>query len=245
MHNHTKVLIAALTAIVTFAFAAGVATAHRSIQLLGLEARGGLAASGRLKFGARAELSVSREVVCNVTFLKTITSRVPKLAGTLFGKVTGMAIDRGGNLSEHCRHGASFRGIGDIRPLIGRERPGTHRELGGGVLLWDLSGAEARLWKLIYDSIQGTLPSIEGINFHIQGVQYEAERVLEVITLSCLWEGDVYGLIDVQRETGRAASARVVLERTSLRATRGVGCPEPARFEGSFTVTPALTIELI
>lgn len=134
-----------------------------------------------------------------------------------------------------------------IGPLIGPERLCTHRELGGGVLLWDCSRARPELWKLIFDGFQGTLPRIEGINFHVQRTQFKL-IVLEIFggTVECLYEGDVYGLIVVRQPESTITSGRAVEGRTRLPRIRGSGlCPTRGTLSGEFTVRPALTIRLI
>ena len=241
MHNRIRLLMTALLAVLGLSLAAGSASASRAIETGGARS---VTASGRLKFG-EIRLEAAREITCDVTLLRTIGGTISKAAGTLFGKVTGVAIDRGGNLGEHCRHGGSILGIGDIQPLADAGRPGVHRELGNGVLLYDVTGGRAELWKLIYDEFLGILPNIEGIDFHIQGTQFNFIRLLTILgNEECGWEGNSYGLLEIRAGVGR--NARVVLERTTLRRTRGgVLCPEPARFEGTFTVSPEIRIRLI
>jgi len=237
MHHHGKWLTTALGVVLALAFLTSTATANRSISVEG-GARS-VSAAGQLKFG-ESRLDVTKEITCDVTLLRTIGASIAKTSGTLFGKVTGVAIDRGGNLSEHCRKGSNVQGVGQITPL-----PGVHRELGSGVLLWDVSGANPELWKLIYDSFQGTLPSISGINFHIEHTQFEfREFLVGGVSFSCLWEGPAYGLIEIS--AGAARTARAVLERTELRRISGsILCPSPARFEGTFSITPTINIRLV
>jgi len=239
----TSRLVIGLIAIAGALWDSELAAASRAIEVGGSRS---ITASGRVKFG-EATLESSTELICDITLLRTIGGSIPKTAGTLFGKVTGMAIDRGANLSEHCRHGSGILGISDIVPLADARRPGTHTELGAGVLLYAVTGGRAELWKLIYDSFQGTLPRIEGVNVHITGIQFKFSRFLTIVgSIECLWEGSVFGLISINRETGAVVSARAVLERTSLRKIEGEAfCPEPSRFEGTFAVSPAVTIRLI
>jgi len=242
MHNRIRLLMTALLAVLGLSLAADAASASRAIETGGARS---VAASARLKFG-ETRLEAGREITCDITLLRTIGGSIPKTTGTLFGKVTGVAIDRGGNLSEHCRHGGSILGIGDIQPLADVGRPGRHVELGNGVLLYDVTGGRAELWKLIYDSFQGTLPErVTGIDFHIQGTQFNFIRLLTILgSEECGWEGSAFGLLRIVGGVG--SSATVVLERTSLRRTRGGAlCPEPARFEGTFAVSPEIRIRLV
>jgi len=242
-----------LVAFIAFALAlsASTATASRSIQVRGLPIGGGASAASLLTFGA-TEGARALQLICDVTLLRTVASSIPKIAGTLFGKVTGVAIDRGIN-GEHCRSGEFIRRLLEIIPL--RERAvggvlqfGTHTELGNGVLLYVVTGGRPELWKLIYDSFQGTLPRIEGINFHIQGVQFKlrVQEALFGILIECLYEGSVFGLIRIQRETGAVTGATVVEERTRLARVLGAGsCAERSTFRGTFAIRPALTIALV
>jgi hypothetical protein len=247
MHTRIKLLLTALVALAAFAFATGSATANRSIEI-----RGGTSVTGsasRLTFGG-TERSASRAIICNVTLLRTIVTRIPKTAGTSFGRVTGVQIDRGGagtGRSPNCTHGEFIREVHDIQPLVRSGTPGVHREDGRGRLLWDVSGAPTPLWNLIYDSFQGTLPRIDGINFHIEGVQFNLV-ILGPIgeTAECLFEGAGFGLIAVVRETGVITRATAVTERIALARIRGgFTCPARGTFEGTFAVAPTLTIALV
>jgi hypothetical protein len=247
MHIRIKLLLTALVALAAFAFATGSATANRSIEI-----RGGTSVTGsasRLTFGP-GERSPSKQIICNVTLLRTILTRIPKTSGTSFGRVTGVQIDRGGagtGRSPNCRHGSFIREVHDIQPLVSSGTPGRHREDGAGRLLWDVSGAPQPLWNLIYDSFQGTLPRIEGINFHIQGVQFKLVLLGAFgETFECLFEGSGFGLIAVVRETGVITRATAATERIALTViSGGAVCPQRGTFEGTFTVAPTLTIALV
>jgi len=239
-----RMWMAAVVALTVLSFAVGSAAANRSIEIRGGP---GVSAEGSLTFD---EPGGGFEIICNVTLRRTIGARIPKTAGTLFGKLTGITFDRGGagtERSPNCRHGSPIREVHDIIPLIGPERPCTHSEDRRGRLTYDCSRAEARLWKLIYDSFQETLPRISGINFHIQNVQFTL-RNLDVfgVTQNCLYEGDAFGLITVNQPEATITRGRAVRERTSLRrVSGGFFCPPTGTLSGEFRVTPTLTIALL
>jgi hypothetical protein len=247
--------IVAILTVTVFALPAGTASASRSIEIRG--AGRGITASGKVTFNGTT-LEPSTEISCDITLLRTVTSAVPKTAGTQFGKLIGVAINRGAaTTSPRCSHGSSIVEILDIIPLIeeptgpNREvlHPATHRELGGGVLLYDLSPSPAGLWQLIYDSFQGSLPTITGVNIHMRGEQIKIRYQVPLFGLiECLYAGNVFGLIEIVRETGVVTRARSVLETTRLERVLGSGlCPERGTFstpEG-LRVSPTLTIRLV
>jgi hypothetical protein len=242
MHHHVRLLLVALAGALTLSLATGTASASRSIEL-----RGGprVTAEGLLTF---EEGAGSFRIICLVALRRTITSRIPKTGGTLFGKLTGIAIDRGETVrSPSCEHDAFIRAVHDITPLAGAGRPCRHAETAPGILTWDCSTAESRLWKLIYDSFQGTLPGISGINFHIQGFRLKFV-VLGAFgeTIECLYEGNVFGLFVVRAE-GTIRDARLVKERTNLANIEGPRtCPGRGTLEiAGLTLSPLLTIALL
>jgi hypothetical protein len=239
MHKRMKLLLTALIAVFACSLPAGSASANRSIEV-----RGGpqVQAHARLRF-LGTEGAASTEILCDITLLRTITSRIPKIPGTLFGKVTGILINRGGTTRcPACGHGSFIREVHDIVPL-----ECTHSEAGDGILRWNCSRARPELWKLIYLSFQGTLPRITGINFRIRGIKFNLV-LLEPFggTLECLYEGEGHGLIVVNADS-TITRARAVRELTSLRRVsgRGFGCPAAGTFEGEFRVLPTLTIVLV
>lgn len=164
---------------------------------------------------------------------------VGKRAGNVFGKVTGVAIDRGTFAAPHCRE-TGVRSV-VITPLTPSRAPGRHRELGGGVLLFDVSGT-LELWNLVYDSFQGTLPSIRGINFHIEGAVLELAYLTIVAEFSCLYRGGVLGLIAIERENVTSLS----FEGSELALFTGIACPRTWSFIGvRWAVAPRLVIRLL
>lgn len=227
-----------LATISAFGLLAASASANRSIEIRGGP---GVQAEGRVTFfGTEGE--AGREITCDITLLRTVSSAVPKTSGTQFGRITGALIDRGGTTrSPHCPHGSFIREVHDIIPL-----ECTHSETGNGILRWDCSRSRPEHWRLIYDSFQGTLPRIEGVNVHIAGEQLSF-RLLEPFggTIECLYEGSVFGLLQVTAE-GTVRTATAVRSLTALPRISGSGlCPARATFEGTFNIRPTLTIRLL
>lgn len=242
MHKRTTLLSKTLLIVIACVLPAGGASANRSIEI-----RGGsrIQVEGKVQFTGEG---ASTEITCDLTILRTVATAVPKINGTQFGKVTGIHMDRGETArSPRCRHGSFIREMHDIIPLSTSGTPCTHTENRAGILTWNCSGAPASLWKLIYDSFQGTLPGITGVNVHIQGEQINF-ILLEPFggTIECLYEGDVYGLLIIRQPESTANSANAVTERTRLARIRGSAfCPATGMGGSGFTVRPTLTIRLI
>jgi len=233
MRSSIRLAALTLAATVALVLACGTATAGRSIQLTGGP---GLSAAGQIPVFSFEELA--NKITCDVTLLATVGQAIAKVVGTQFGRVTGIAIDRGTTM-VHCNP-SSFETL-EITPLQDNEAPGVHRELGAGVLAWDLSRAAGTLWALIYDSFQGTLPSISGLNFHIPGFQY---LVRWPLGMECLFLGTVYGLASI--EGGSMSRMSLVLERTSLNKVRGTSfCAARTFMSGRLTLSPSITTRLL
>jgi len=223
---------------------AGVATASRSIRLRGPGERGETVTYSIRKTFGPERLEASLQIICDVTFLGTIPSVIPKVVGTQFGRITGMAVDRGTSESNHCRHGEAVESLRDLVPLIERGTPGTHRELGGGVLLWDLSRATGRRWVGIYDGFQGTLPRVTGFNAHTEELEVRVDFRTIGTNIECLYSGAAYGLISFN-ERGVATGIQAILERTRLaKASGSFLCPRAGTFGGNYAI-PEYTIELL
>jgi len=241
MRNHTKLILAAAIAALALSLGGGAASASRSIRLNGVEAGGAMRWNGQATFHRTGEARDS--IICDITLLRTITRTIPKTAGTLIGKVTGVAVDRGAR-GEHCRGTGIIGGPIDIIPLIGTGRSGLHRELGGGILLWTVTGGAAELWKLIYDGFSGTLPTITAIRFHIQKAQFNFEfRTL--FQLTCEVEGSLRLSITFgvrEEEAGRGEG-----EAESRLETRTRNCEivNPLTMRGTFVITPAISRTLL
>jgi hypothetical protein len=230
-------IVAALVMAFLLTSLTGTATALRSIQIEG--AAGEIPVSGLLKFSQEGGLELA-SITCKVTLLRTISTIIPKRTGVLIGRVTGVAIDRGTPEATHCTL-RSIRTLEEVSVL-----PGPHRELGAGVLLYSTVGPN-ELWKLIYDSFQGSLPAIEGINFHVVSSQFLLAFTDAIARrFRCLYQGDVYGLIRVEAGGG-IRTGEVVLSRTRLGATTLAGSTECTRgtLSGTFTVGQNLRIRLL
>jgi hypothetical protein len=237
--SFSKLILASLVAAFALAIGVSTATALRSIQITNIPAEE-VKAESVLTFGEReagGRLRPERQIICNVTLLRTISTLIPKRTGVLFGKVTGVAIDR-----RSCR--SPIGGIEEIAVLLseGDANQATHRELGNRVLLYDLRPAPAENWKLIYDSFQGELPTITGLNFHIQNTFFRIR-----VFFNCLFHGEAFGLIAIERATGTVTGASAVLGLTRLPRAYEAFCPianGTGTFSGNFSI-PALRIRLL
>lgn len=242
MHRHIRHLVVGLAAALALACSAAAAPASRSIQLRG--AVENVHSEGSVTFDNEELLGTSLSIICDVTLLRTLASRIPKVLGTQFGKVTGLAIDRGEARDHHCAHGNLWGRLLGITPLTGSERPGTHRELGRGVLLYDVSSSTA--WGVLYDGFGGTLPEISSLRLHIQNVQLSVEYIhpgtLELYR--CLYSGDLPAAFGVERRVFTGLNL-------SLSALSKSARNHPLCFHTRLTTwattfrTPALTIELL
>jgi len=236
MQLRTRIFAVALTTALALTLFAGIASASRAIEV---SPGGSASASSRLTFGnveRIGEARVRQRIICDITLLRTIGRSIPKTTGTLIGNVTGVAIDRGTPAAPHCETTGTIEEV----QFLTNGAVGTHRELGGGILLYTVT------WLLVYDSFQGTLPFIEGINFHITGFQWR----LTISGINCLYgrtTESTFGLIDIRRETGAITGMSSVTSRTGLERVEGnFLCPGPRfSFEGSFVVSPAQRIRLV
>jgi hypothetical protein len=106
MHMRTKLVFAALAAVLALSFGAGTATALRSLSVTG---------ETTLTLNSRALTfrSTFVEVVCSVTMVKTISRVIPKTSGILMGAVTRIIIE-----IPTCRAtGFGVERVNDIRVL--------------------------------------------------------------------------------------------------------------------------------
>jgi len=236
MHPGARVFSAALGVVIILTVAASAASASRVIQVRGAER--GVAAAGQITFGGD-RLEASGQIVCDVTLLRTLGSAIPKTLGTLFGRVTGVAIDRGAR-GEHCRKGSLFESVTEIVALRERGVAGTHSELGSGILLYVVTGGRAELWGLIYRVFLGSLPEISGILFTIQEAQLLISGPIE-----CLYKGGIEALVPIARRL--ITQFTVLLTTTRLARDSGsILCPIMTwSLSGMFLDRPNLTIELL
>jgi hypothetical protein len=249
MRTRTGILMAALTTVLVVALGASIATALRSIRVNGINEHEEVLASSRLTFGVReagGALPSGSQMICDVTLLRTISTLIPKRTGILFGRVTGISI-----AIPSCRTGLGT--IERVQPLALERNEGRHTGEAGGTEIYDMrfeSGGRAtpaENWKLVYDSFQGLLPEIEGINFHITAFRFR----LTISGVRCLWgRGEsLFGLLAINRTTSTITGGSAVLSRTSLaRVEGGILCPAsgPMSFSGQFELTPNnLEIDLL
>jgi len=238
-----KILMAAMTVVLALLIQTGTAAALRSIVIRGGER---VASAGRLVIGENA-LGATGRITCNVTLLKTMAAGVIKTAGTVFGKITGIAIDRGEPTNAHCQKGTAIEGINDIVPLRNTSEPGGHTELGNGILLYNVTNGGVQLWNMVYDSFQGTLPAIDGINYHIEEAQIRLDLRVLSANIMCLYKGNMGKLITIER--GTMLRLDIVLATTSLaRVSGAMTCPTgPLRMStvAGMTMEPRPTIRLL
>jgi|SRR5829696_9392087 len=199
-------------------------------------------ASGELTFqGANGN------IICNVTLLRTISRAIPKIRGTLMGRITGVAIDYGvgPNGEERCRHSFAVRNVRRIialRIASAESLEPDCRIVSGTIRLCDVSGSEARLWKLIYEGFSGTLPEITAIRFEIGDVQFKIEfQDAFAVVHQCLYRGTIPVRANVVRRVISTADGEgaLVLFKDLTR-----NC-ETASLRGNFAVNPAVTISLL
>jgi len=84
------------------------------------------------------------------------------------------------------------------------------------------------------------------VNIHVAG-EALGFTLLEPFgaTVECLYEGNIFGLLEVAAE-GTVSRGRSVRELTGLTRIRGSGlCPARGTFTVSFIIRPTLTIRLI
>jgi hypothetical protein len=243
MKLHLRLLTGALTTVFALVLSAASATSNRSIQVT---PGGSATASGRLTI-IGTSLDTNSSIKCDITLLRTVPTKIPKVAGTQWGRVTGFVIDRGETTSSpHCQIGA-FRNLSDLVPLAGPESPGRRIELGGGVLRYDLTASRPELWSVIYDSFQGTLPDLTGLNYHIRGAALQiAARGPFYEQVTCLYSGEIYGLLRVVSR--RLVGSEIVLSRTRMTlGPGGLGCSigATATLSGSLGFGPGQDVLLV
>lgn len=240
MSIRTQVLAMGAIAMLLLATGAGAVTASRALLIERTGERGETitASAARLTF-AGTELSRGLQVICNVTLLSTLRPFIAKRAGAMLGHVHGFAVDRG----ERCTHGELIESVRGVVPLRERGSAGTSREIGGGVLLYNVTGGRSELWKLVYDSFGGTLPEITTVSFHVEGAQVRLDLRAPLFgSIECLYRGSLFGQISIERRL--TTGARAVLASTRLARDSGAAlCPETGTVAGSFTL-PRLTVTL-
>jgi hypothetical protein len=236
MRTSLRLALALLVVTLVPSLGASTAAASRSIQLRGAERN--TTSSGLVVVGNTQRLE-QETISCDVTLLKTVTTAIPKVPGTRFGSVTGIAIDRGTSGAPHCQI-RGFESLLDVIPLAGRG-PGIHRELGSGVLLYDVSGPTE--WDLLYDGFHGSLPEIASVDYHIRQARLRIQLLFLGIPGECLFEGPWYKEIVVVR--GTSTILTINLERTRFRTTEGSFFCLEYTSSGQLRVRPTITITLL
>jgi hypothetical protein len=225
MAIRTKLIMAALSAMMVLLMAGGAAQANRSLEIS--ETR--LTLTGRVTFTASFA-----EVICEVTFVKTVSRVIPKIERTPMGRITDIR-------TANCS-------------------PSLGRLLESPIILIG-PREDGRLWGLVYKSFEGTLPEISGLRIQIQNTQVliaVVDATIFRVSNACLYEGSVEGRAAVSRGTvGRLttveeAAAREVPLKIDLRAEHEArlrrtfsACPERARFTAELTPTVAPRIRLL
>ena len=242
MHRYSKALLAALTVTLLVGFASQTAIALRSINVGGER---NLRAEGLLTFGDRALERMTR-IICRVVFKMTVGNSIPKRRGAIFGKVTNVEIEVE---RETCRHGEFIRSVESIRALrmsFGRlETNSACRPNGVAYLECNTTGGGEELWNLVYESILGTLPNIEGILLQIEKAQIKIEsRDVLGIQNTCLYEGNIFMLYVVD-EADQLGLIRILLSLSALRVRRLSGtCPE-GKVGGELNPNTLTTVTLV
>jgi hypothetical protein len=211
MHTQTKLLMATLTA--ALALSIGVTTAN-ALRSLGIsETR--LSLTGRVTFTASLG-----ELICSLTFEKTVSAAIPKRPGTDMGKITNIT-------TRECRLGGGFSSL-------------------QGFTILNLARAE--LWRLSYTTFLGTLPEISGVQIQIRNPQLLL-AFTDIFTqrYGCLYEGNTEILEAIERRViGRLRDVErqnVMTLRTDLRL--GGTCPATLTFRLELTPVRAPTISLL
>jgi hypothetical protein len=194
MSTRVKLLMTALTAALVLSLGVGTATALRSISLERLPTE--VVGQGPITFVGGAT-----QVICNVTFLKTLSRLIPKINGTLIGKITGVRID-----IPNCR--TTAESVNTIIVL------GVEKE---------------ELWRIFYESILGTLPRITGALAQLRNVQVLLGIRLLGINATCLYAGRVFVLSEIEAG-GIIGKLRTLRETQALQAGSTFGCPRTGEF---------------
>jgi hypothetical protein len=150
-------------------------------------------------------------VECPITITRTLVTVIPKRAGTTLGSIT-LVTPESPN-ATNCRSS------------VGRLR---------SILILEIGGTEK--YQLVFRSINGTLPSITGLNLTIRGLHigFTIEFLGE---MTCLYreetEVPVTEELDERQQLARATIGRNTLART---AESEALCPARASLSGTPTV---------
>jgi len=86
-------------------------------------------------------------------------------------------------------------------------------------------------WHVRYESFEGTLPNITGINLLLEGASF----LITEFGVSCLYRGQARGT--AVREAGGAITLRADPNRLIPKSSGGILCPANGRFAGAEPVT--------
>lgn len=215
-----KIIFAALAATFLLALVAGTASALRSISVNNTRTE---SKSRALTFKAVRE---SFGVVCEVTFLRTLSAAFPKTIPILTGSTIGVRI-------ENCRD-TVFGAAATVSVIeSGGRRCGLRGELCPVA------------WRLFYQGFVGTLPRITGTKFDEERTNFLIEDA--IANKACEYEGDGWGQNEIAEATGAVTGGRALAEHTQrLKATLRGTCETSGEFRGSFGApVPGVTIRLI
>jgi hypothetical protein len=211
MRSYSKLLMMALTAALVLSIGAATANALRSLGIS--ETR--LTLTGRVTFTASLG-----EIICKVTFEKTVSASIPKRPGVDMGKITNIT-------TRECERGG---GVASVQTVI------------------ILNLANERLWRLSYTTFLGTLPEITGVQIQIRNTQVLLGFTdIFAQRYGCLYEGNIEGLAAVARRVvGRLRDVeRLNVTNLLIDLRLGGTCPATGTFRAELTPVRAPTITLL
>ena len=161
---------------------------------------------------------------CNITLVRTLSRSIPKTAGILLGAII------------------------DIRIAL---REAGCRSSAGTLTAFTILGlGTGELWRLFYESFDGTLPNITAINKIIKNWLWSDTITVPIFgSITCLYEEEEGRRGGQAKESltreGRLEKFRIGANRSSR--VRGSGlCPERGELSGELTFTrEAPSIRLI
>ena len=212
----TRALLVAMAALMALSFAAGTANALRSLSLSGTERP--LTLNGTVTFEGEG----LGEIICNTTFVKTLSAVIPKTSGTLMGRITDVRIAP----ANTCRTTGGI--INLLEPVV------------------ILGLTNENLWRLFYTSILGTLPRITGVQIRIRSIQALLKFNTILGEAQCLYEGDIEALATINSGTvERLRAVEGQNTATLITNLNGGPCLSRAKFKASLTPLQTNTLTLL